>query len=271
MSEKLVKKVRLVSTEDDRANVVLKVYANGTKVGGNASANLETFGEAQELQIWSVAGATASFAHYPAKSVDGVEAYLHTYVGNEPTYTFDRKASGVIKGKVEFMDLSNVECISMLLSHQIDIAVTHERPNLTNIISKRIFSDHTRLYVHRKFLRKKNLTLSHAKSREFVLNTPCILYKKENPPFIMAWLKYCKMELSSLKIKSICDDWSSILVMIENGLGFSLIPSSFSSRSRDVLSIDIPKDISPENIFYLLYHTDVKHIRAIKNFINAPL
>jgi len=173
-------------------------------------------------------------------------------------------------GKLELIDLTNAECLTRLLKHEIDIAITHVRPDLANVISRKVFSDFTKLLVHKQLLKWKKLTLNLIKNRDFLTGTPCIIYKKENPPFISKWIAHVGVDLDSMKVKAICEDWQTILAMIEKGIGFSMIPSSFEPGSKDILSIDIPRNIIPENVFYMLYHTDLRRIKAIKEFIAKP-
>src|SRR5271170_2857007 len=61
-------------------------------------------------------------------------------------------------GRVQFLGMSNRESIAALLNHDIDIAITHQRPDLSTIIAAKLFAEGVKIVVHRKFLAGKELS-----------------------------------------------------------------------------------------------------------------
>lgn len=170
-------------------------------------------------------------------------------------------------GMVEFVGMSNQQSIEGLLSHTIDIAVTHQRPNVASIYATKLFANAARLVVHRKWLEGRKPTL--ARSTEFLSRTPFLAYK-EDPPFIGAWLAHAsdgKLGPRDLRVIRICEDWRAIMSFVEGGLGYTIMPEGISTASPDVLFIEIPREIVPEVVFFALYHEELKKLPAMMKFL----
>src|SRR5579885_1411459 len=73
------------------------------------------------------------------------------------TELFSRVAEFIrFPGRVQFFGMSNRESISALLNHDIDIAITHQRPDLSSIIAARLFAEGVKIGVHRKLIGGKD-------------------------------------------------------------------------------------------------------------------
>jgi DNA-binding transcriptional LysR family regulator len=172
-------------------------------------------------------------------------------------------------GSIQFIPLPSRNAVDLLLSHEIDIAIASggQRPDLAYIHSKRVFSDRVQWICHKKWL--KNQTAEQASgSLEFLLQTPFLAYKTEMP-FLKEWLNHLghSKQAASHRPHRICEDWNAILKQVEQGLGYTLAPSSLVAEyleNPDLKTRMLPTEALPEMTFYALYHFDLMKIPAIE-------
>lgn len=183
------------------------------------------------------------------------------------TELFSRVAEFIrFPGRVQFFGMSNRESISALLNHDIDIAITHQRPDLSTIIAAKLFAEGVKLSVHRKLTGGKDLTAAIAKNPRFLSQVPFLAYK-EDSPFIGEWLRHAGVSRAALRILRICEDWRAIMTFIERGQGYSVMPNDIMATSPDVTSYDIPHEIIPPVPFYALYHEDLRRIPSLQEYL----
>ena len=171
-------------------------------------------------------------------------------------------------GAIQFVPLRTQEAVDQLLSHEIDIAISYLRPDLAYIHSRRIFSDQVQWVCHESLLKK--LTAHQAStSLPFLTETPFLAYKKD-APFLKDWLAHLGHgdSLDLIRPRRICEDWNAILKLVEQGEGYSLIPSSLISANPGLKSVPIPSDVLPEMTFYALFHFDLMKIPAIEKTLS---
>src|SRR6185295_410195 len=148
-------------------------------------------------------------------------------------------------GRVQFFGMSNRESISALLDHNIDIAITHQRPDLSTIYATKLFAEGVKICVHKKFLGGKELTASIAKNPRFLSQVPFLAYK-EDSPFIGEWLRHANVSRSALRILRICEDWRAIMAFIELQHGYSIMPRDLMTSSPDVTTFEVPYEVIPQ-------------------------
>jgi DNA-binding transcriptional LysR family regulator len=191
---------------------------------------------------------------------------LHIRIGARPEL-FARIAGHIrFPGSVEVIALGNTEAMAKLLSHDIDLAIAHDRPNLSTIHARRIFAESCRMVVHRDLIGGKKLTPERARDPEFLTKTPFLAYKAD-PPFLGDWLKPLGLQVSAIRIGRICEDWRGILKFAELGQGYTIIPRGFPSSTDELASLDLPTEIVPEVIFYAIFHEDLRRIPALKEYL----
>lgn len=172
-------------------------------------------------------------------------------------------------GKILFLNLSNQEILSQLSQNQIDVGITHERPDDPNVLSKDLFSQSVRFCCSKKL--SPPISLKRALSREFLKSLPCLAYKEVEPPFLTEWAKEAGFSWRELNVRAVCEDWMEIMKMVENGDGYSLIPSGITTHSKEVWELEIPPKIIPKRKFYLLYSKALRHVPGIREmFQDTP-
>ena len=178
------------------------------------------------------------------------------------------RASELVRfpGTVHFLGMSNEESIAGLLSHQIDIAFAHKKPDVATVYAQKIFSEGAKLCVHRRWLAGKPLDLDLARSGAFLTETPFLSYKDE-PLFAPEWFAHAGVDLERLRVHRICEDWRAIMRFVEMEIGFSILPSGIVTGSREVESVELPPSVIPVMTFYALYHEELRKLPAVMRYL----
>jgi DNA-binding transcriptional LysR family regulator len=169
-------------------------------------------------------------------------------------------------GRVQFLGMSNQESITALLNHDIDIAITHQRPDLSTIYAAKLWAEGVRLAVHRKLIGGNAMTEAVAKDPAFLTRTPFLAYKTDSP-FLGEWLRHCGVARTQVRVLRVCEDWRAIMAFIEQGQGYSVMPRDIATQLRDVVFHDVPFEVVKPVPFYALYHEDLRRIPAIREYL----
>ncbi len=171
-------------------------------------------------------------------------------------------------GRLHFVCLTNPQAVTELLDHHIDVAISHDKPDHSEILFKKLFSNPAALAVHKKWLKGEKLTPGLIKKKEFLTSIPAVAYRSE-APFLTEFLHHCGLELREVQLKFICDDWSILMKLVEEGEGYCILPEDMDSHHPDVESIPIPTQIIPEVTYYALFHRELRKIPAFKEFLGT--
>jgi len=168
-------------------------------------------------------------------------------------------------GKIELIDCSSDEAVERLQRHEIDMAITYQRPDSTTLYAKPLFRSHVLLRVHEKWVgrRKGNLF----EDPEFLKTTPCILYRPEGH-LLRDVLRPLKIDISELDIKFVSESWSLIQSLIDEGAGYSALPFYVTGHSDQVKEVEIPPGISPPYEFYAVYEMGMRKMEAFKPLLS---
>ena len=168
--------------------------------------------------------------------------------------------------KIHLVDLSTEASIDLLLKKEIDVAINHVRPDVPTIVSKPFFNLHTRLVVHKKLLAGRKASIEAFMDPDFLRQVPAIAYRP-SPPFLSRWAQTVGLTAQDLNIRIFCEDWTVVTKLVDMGLGWTLLPHYFEPSHKDVLSFDVPSDRVPDLKFYVLYHQDMRKVKAVKELI----
>jgi len=171
-------------------------------------------------------------------------------------------------GTVEMIVMTGHDANLKIANNEIDVAISDSQPSSTQIISKKLFSEGTRLVIHRSLLKEQKLTEKLIRSESFLTETPSIIYRVP-APFMTQWCEHSKVDFRRLKIKAIVEDWSAIMKMVEAQMGFSIVPEKFPHQdSKNLCSIPIPKTVIEEMSFYILYTTALRRLITAEKFLS---
>lgn len=160
---------------------------------------------------------------------------------------FDRL---VTRFKVEnpliFQDMNHLQVVAALHSRSIDLGITHQVPDSAELIARKLFSNHTVIGAHKKWGH-------HFDDPEWLKNTPALIYKLKDPPFIETYLAKYGLMLNHVRVAGVCESWPALRSMLEEGKGFCLMPSEFQGKGGDCRFVDVDRNILPEQNFHLIY------------------
>ena len=150
-----------------------------------------------------------------------------------------------------------------LQNHEIDIAVSYERPDLPEIMARKVLTSSAYLAVHSKWLRGKQLSLRIASDVQFLAQTPSLIYQADGH-LLKDWLAHLKIEFSALRISAVVQDWRTIQALVDQGKGYGILPNYVLSRSPEVQRVELPKSALPPYLFYASFYKELKRIPAFK-------
>jgi DNA-binding transcriptional LysR family regulator len=174
------------------------------------------------------------------------------------------------KGTISFSQMSSEQSLQALAQKKIDIAITRFRPDSAEFVAKEFISSCPRLMVHEKWI-KKDRSNKITEDQNFLLKTPVIIFgnsANELEEWQIGWLEKLGIKVAQLNIKFICEDWLTILQMVESGEGYALIPDTIESNHKSVKHIDLPCGSVPSFTYYFLYHKNLRKFPAYKDLFD---
>ena len=171
-------------------------------------------------------------------------------------------------GAIQFVPLGTQKAVDQLLAHEIDIAISYVRPDLTHIHARKIFSDRVQWVCHKSLMKNLSIEKAHASVDFMTENALSCLQAPSAVPEGMVHPSRPNGGAQEIRVHRICEDWNAILKLVEEEQGFSLIPSSIEVKSPSLHSKLLPTEALPEMTFYALYHFDLMKIAAIEKTLS---
>lgn len=166
-------------------------------------------------------------------------------------------------GKIELHAMSSDKSLRALNDREIDIAISRIKPNSSEQVAMEFFENCPWLVTHKKWAKNKSLSnLSY--DLDFIKNTPFISYSKQSL-LGRDWLTHLGLSDEQLNIKYVCEDWLSVLQMIESGDGYSIIPDSIESNLDDVVHVELPCSVVKPETYFFIYNKSLTKLPAYKN------
>lgn len=173
-------------------------------------------------------------------------------------------------GQIEFNDLTEDEALQQLRAEKIDIILSSELIDTQELMSKKIFENSSRFMTHKKWAANINSFRELQKNKDFFIKTPCIRHKTEKYYFNML-LQNFKIKENDLNCKAVVDDWPSLQSLVENGIGYSIVPNFGLAESKNLISFDVPHAIIPVTNFYAIFHRKLKSIEAFQKALSFSI
>ncbi|MGE0631692.1 MAG: LysR family transcriptional regulator [Pseudobdellovibrionaceae bacterium] len=165
------------------------------------------------------------------------------------------------KGQITFIDSSSEQIFQDLLSRKIDIGLTQEIPDSLNLSSQKIFSDEMVVIAPKSYDLPKEGEFNK-KIAKTLSEKPFLAYSADAP--VMALLNHC-VQSPNLKVLRRYANWRGICEMVENELGWALVPNSFSPNLKVVSRLELPKAHSKTTTFYFVYLKEMNTIPWFKD------
>lgn len=167
-------------------------------------------------------------------------------------------------GNLKLEPTSSQLATQKLLNREVDMAITYEIPDSSEIIAKKFMDSSAQLIVHRQWVsKKKNL----AYEKEFLTTTPCLLYTAKGE-LTQDWLKHIGISFDQIKCRIISEDWRTLFKLVEEKKGYSIVPSYIKTKiNKDILSWPLPTTILPKYTFFICYHKELRKFEALKSIV----
>lgn len=169
------------------------------------------------------------------------------------------------EGTVSYSIMSSDQALKELQNRNIDIAISRIKPDSSELVAKEFLSNCPWLVVHEKWL--PNETKNLVNNKDFFLRTPALVYNSQ-ADLLKEWIQRLGLNIRQLNIKYICEDWVSILKMIEMGEGYSIIPDSLESQVKKVKHFNLPCSLVTSQTYYFLFHKNLRKFPAYRNLLS---
>ena len=170
-------------------------------------------------------------------------------------------------GMIEMVDCSSTEAVAQLLRHDLDMAISYKRPDSAHLQAKHLFRSHAYFRVHEKWLGKRALKRELLNDPEFLRTTPCILYGREDH-LLRELFRKVDLDLNSLNIKFISESWSLIQSMVNEGVGYSIVPFYANPVAPEVRELEVPSSINEPYDFYAIYELGMRKMEAFRPLLS---
>lgn len=180
---------------------------------------------------------------------------------------FERLAPRLLfGGRVVHRPLSAHDAVTALRDRKIDIAISYERPDLSDVLAKKVLESRAHLIVHRRLLKKAGKDF--LRSREFYTSVPCVLYSVDGH-LLRDWVGHLGLALDALKPRLVTEDWRTLQILVEAGHGYAVVPDYIRPQQKEVEIHPLPESILPKYIFYAVFYRDLLSASPIRSLIDA--
>lgn len=196
-------------------------------------------------------------------------AQLSLRVGGRRELLLKAEQSLNFKGQIFLKAMSSKSSVQSLLDRQIDVAISRFKPNSSELIAKEFFTDSPCLVVHHKWLKNikiENIITDKTIDKKFICETPLIIYT-EAAELMQNWLLHLNLKISDFNVKYVCEDWLSILQMVEAGKGYAIIPDSIRSHLKEIINAPLPSSHFDSVTYYFIYRKSLMKIPHYKNIL----
>lgn len=158
-------------------------------------------------------------------------------------------------GKFHCSLLSAHEAAQKLLEGELDLAISHERPESSELFSKVAFESHTVFAAHKNLLKKYKNRITP----EFFEANPYLVYNRKDSYFFDLIATNFDLKKEIINPKIICEDWGVIKSMIINQMGYSIVPFYVASTfSDEIETISLSKKEPRSFTYYFLFRRENK-------------
>lgn len=155
--------------------------------------------------------------------------------------------------------------VSDLLKRKVDVTVSLDVPNSSDIIAVKWFTDHFKLALPKSWIKNSK----SANMVETVKSKNLLIYKDVEDK--MKVLTHSMgLDYNQLHISHKLPDWFSYIRLIEDEKGWGFVPSSFELPDS-IYSAEINNRSPIKNQFYLLYHKSVRNYPGFPKFLQSVL
>lgn len=158
---------------------------------------------------------------------------------------------------VEFLPMNSLETKAALLASQIDVAITHVRPESHEFIASPLFVD-SFVFCYPKKWNDGLTTLTCPQLANFVQKHRTLDYGRQSK-LLNDVFRYFKVPAENVRAAAIIEDWTLLRNFLINGSGFGVFPKTFVQNLRgETEQIPIATKIIPPLRFYYVYKSEFR-------------
>ena len=167
-------------------------------------------------------------------------------------------------GFITFEDIDGVRAVDSVVDKSLDLAISNHLEKAQDLIYKKAFTDQFVILCPKKYWKQTPHLDQHVISE--LLAKPFISYKGQGPFFDQV-LKHFALQNTQPPYR-IISNWLTIIKMIENGDGWSIVPQLYCNDLSNVTAFDLKKVTNTETHFYFLYRKELRKVKWFQDFID---
>ncbi len=169
-------------------------------------------------------------------------------------------------GRIHLFAMGSHEAAEAVLHGEVDMAVSHERPDSDQLVARKLFSQGVSLVVHKKWVTGgKPFDPVNA---EFLTSTPALIYRHE-APLLREWFLHVGLLPSQAQVRVICEDWSLLYQRAVQGDGYVILPDMMDKGDNpdDVLHLRLSAQAMPTLAYYAIYRPALTRLPAFRRLL----
>jgi len=155
-------------------------------------------------------------------------------------------------GQIELIQNSSSEAIQALREHRVDLAVSAQTVDSSDLVAKLFFESKFKLIYPKAW--GQGLQLESGLEVD-LKNRPVVVYGNHHA-YLDDYLDWRGWRFQDLQVSRIVEDWFSVVDLVSHGLGWAIIPEGWAVHTRDVLIESLRDELIPRQKIFLFYRRD---------------
>ncbi|MES3039174.1 MAG: LysR family transcriptional regulator [Bdellovibrionota bacterium] len=171
------------------------------------------------------------------------------------------------KGHLIFIESEGAKVTSQLTNGQADIVLSALPPDGTTFMAKPLFTYSFQILTPKGWGYSSNFL-----NRTFLselIERPFLSYQTSFSPLVNLLEKFALTSEPREVVRF--DDWSVLIKLVEQGKGWTLVPTGFEIDERKVQHHQLPKELRQENRFFLVFYKEQYQIPWFKEVVQDML
>lgn len=166
-------------------------------------------------------------------------------------------------GKIVFVESRHTEILSALRNRQVDLGITYDAPVSNQLIARPLFKESFQ-FVIPKSLTGKNL--SEAEVLATLPALPCVAYR-EKDEILETACRSKNIDPATLNIVRVSGNYRSLAALIENEIGWGVIPSRSDLSSGKHWIFKLNSRSVETRDFQLIYRQELRQAPWMKELL----
>lgn len=178
-------------------------------------------------------------------------------------------------GTIQLLPMDNEQAMLALKNRNTEIAISHNVDNSFDYVKKYFLKNKMHILIPISAVKSENLekdkkSIKPNKIREVLIQTPCVIYKQDDPLFI-ATLENWKIKESELKIKLIYPNYHQLKNrLIELG-AWAIIPEHIHFEEDKFIQMNNKNLNATTREFFICYRKELTRNKHFLQFIRSMI